>query len=60
MDLSKATGDKRYLNFLIDQLGLTDWDLDIVKGRNKLFEGHAYAFIAKALAQAECSLPKVE
>ena len=51
--LSKATGNNRYQNFLINQLDLTDWDLDIVEGRSKGFKGHAYVFMAVALAQAE-------
>ena len=53
MALSAALGDDRYENFLINQLGLADWDMDIVLGRHGTFKGHAYAFMARTLAQAE-------
>jgi uncharacterized protein len=53
MALSKATGDQRYTNFVVNELGLADWDLAIVRGRHGQFEGHAYAFMARTLAQAE-------
>jgi DUF1680 family protein len=53
MALTEATGDDRYTNFLVNQLGLADWDMDIVRGRHGQFEGHAYAFMARSLAQAE-------
>lgn len=51
--LSLATGDERYRNFCIDKLALKDWDLGIVLGRHGKIEGHAYAYMARCMAQTE-------
>ena len=51
--LSASTGIDTYKNFLIDNLGLANWDLGIVLGRHGDFKGHAYAYMARCLAQLE-------
>ena len=47
-----ATGDRRYLDILRD-VGLANWNLDIVEGREKPYYGHVYAYLARSLAQLE-------
>ncbi len=51
--LSNATGNDAYKNFLTDELDLADWNLGIVLGRHGDFKGHAYAYLARCLAQLE-------
>lgn len=51
--LGELTGDDRYLKFLNEQLGLTDWNLGIVVGRHGTVEGHAYVYMARCMAQME-------
>lgn len=51
--LSRETGNGAYKDFLIDELNLAGWDLGIVLGRHGDFEGHAYAYLARCLAQLE-------
>ena len=51
--LSEATGDNHYQNFCIEQMGLVDWDLDIVLGRHGEIEGHANAYMARCVAQMD-------
>jgi len=53
LTLYSITGDKKYLDFCISQLGLMDLDPGIVTGRRKLIEGHIYAYMAGSLAQLE-------
>ncbi len=48
-----VTGDKRYLEFEINQRNLPNWDPGIVIGRRPLVEGHTYAYLASCLAQLE-------
>ncbi len=48
-----VTGDKRYLEFEINQRNLANWDPGIVIGRRPLVEGHTYAYLASCLAQLE-------
>ncbi len=49
--LSDVTGDARYRDFCLQQRQLAQWDMPIVIGRWGRIEGHAYAYIAHALAQ---------
>ncbi len=51
--LHRATGEKRYLDFVLKERALADWDLGIVIGRRPLIEGHIYAYMARCLAQLE-------
>ncbi len=51
LTLAAATGDQRYRDFCTGQRRLRQWDLDIVRGRWGRIEGHAYAYLAHALAQ---------
>ena len=51
LTLAAASGDRRYSDFCTGQRKLREWDLDIVRGRWGRIEGHAYAYLAHALAQ---------
>lgn len=51
--IHRATGDARYLDFLLERRGLGEWDLPIVIGRRPGIEGHMYAYLARAVAQLE-------
>ena len=51
--LHRATGDRKYLDFVIQQRALNQWDLPIVIGRRPGIEGHIYAYLARCLAQLE-------
>jgi hypothetical protein len=51
--LHRATGERRYLDFVLRERRLADWDLGIVVGRRPLIEGHIYAYMARCLAQLE-------
>lgn len=51
--LHRVTGDAKYLDFVIRERGLKDWDLPIVTGRRPGIEGHIYAYLARCLAQLE-------
>lgn len=51
--LYHATSDKRYLDFCIEELDLLNWNLPIVEWRHGPVDGHAYAFLTRALAQVE-------
>ena len=51
--LHRETGDRRYLDFCVQQRALPEWDLGIVIGRRRLIEGHVYAYLARCLAQLE-------
>ena len=53
LTLHRETGDQRYLDFLIRQRALPEWNLGIVIGRRELLEGHIYAYLAPCLAQLE-------
>jgi DUF1680 family protein len=53
LTLAAATGDRRYADFCTGQRKLREWDLDIVRGRWGRIEGHAYAYLAHALAQLQ-------
>jgi DUF1680 family protein len=53
LSLSAASGDRRYGDFCTGQRKLREWDLDMVRGRWGRIEGHAYAYLAHALAQLQ-------
>jgi uncharacterized protein len=53
LTLAAATGDRRYSDFCTGQRKLREWDLQIVRGRWGLIEGHAYAYLGHALAQLQ-------
>ena len=51
--LSEQSGDPKYRQFCVRNRKLPEWNLDIVRGRWGRIEGHAYAFMAHALAQTQ-------
>jgi DUF1680 family protein len=51
--LHRVTGEARYLNFVLHQRALAEWDFPIIIGRRAGIEGHIYAFLARSLAQLE-------
>ena len=51
--LHRQTGNAAYLDFTVKTRALPEWDLPIVIGRRKGIEGHAYAYMARCLAQLE-------
>lgn len=51
--LHRATGEQRYLDYVVNAQRLIDWDLPIVEGRHGDIEGHAYAYLIRCLAQME-------
>ena len=51
--LYRATGQRRYIDFVTQTRRLPQWDLPIVIGRRRLIEGHIYAYAARSLAQLE-------
>ncbi len=53
LKLSRLTGDRKYLDFVIRQRALPAWDKGIVIGRRPLIEGHIYAYVSRCLAQLE-------
>jgi uncharacterized protein len=51
--LHHETNDKKYLDFVVQQRALPEWNLGIVMGRRSMIEGHAYAYLCRCLAQLE-------
>ncbi len=51
LNLSDRCGDARYKDFAIAREKLNTWNLPIVRGRWGKVEGHAYAYMARCLAQ---------
>ncbi len=49
--LHNATGEAKYLDFCLGQRKLAEWDGPIVEGRWGPIQGHAYAYMARCLAQ---------
>lgn len=49
--LHEATGEAKYLDFCLKQRKLTEWDGPIVEGRWGTIQGHAYAYMARCIAQ---------
>jgi DUF1680 family protein len=53
LTLSDLTGDPKYRQFCVEHCKLAEWNQPIVCGRWAGIEGHAYAFIDHAMAQAQ-------
>lgn len=53
LQLARATGEKRYMEFVTGPRALGSWNLPIVIGRRPEIEGHVYAYMARSLAQLE-------
>lgn len=53
VELHRVTGEKRYLDFVVQTRKLPAWDLPIVIGRRYGIEGHIYAYLARTLALLE-------
>ena len=51
--VGEVTGDRAYRRFVEDDLGVRDWFAPIVEGREGVVAGHAYAYLARCLAQLE-------
>jgi hypothetical protein len=51
--LHRATGDRRYLDFVLGPRQLATWDLPVVIGRRPGIDGHIYAYMARSLAQLD-------
>lgn len=53
LELYRVTGERAYLDFVVHQRTLPEWDLGIVIGRRPGIEGHVYAYMTRCLAQLE-------
>lgn len=51
--LYSATGDKRYLNFCLNERHLADNDIPLYVGRDNMVYGHTYCYINECLAQQQ-------
>ena len=51
LTLFEASGDRRYFDFAAHFRGLGTWDGSVVRGRWGTIDGHAYAYVCRALAQ---------
>jgi hypothetical protein len=51
--LARATGNRRYSEFVTGTRALGAWNLPIVIGRRPGIEGHVYHYMARTLAQLE-------
>ncbi|MCE5311139.1 MAG: glycoside hydrolase family 127 protein [Acidobacteriales bacterium] len=51
--LHAATNVRRYLDFVVKDLDVPNWKLEIVEGRRPPYYGHAYAYTTRTLAQVE-------
>jgi DUF1680 family protein len=51
--LFEETGDRRYRDFCVEELGVKTWDLPIVVGRFRPLEGHIHSYLSRAMAQVE-------
>ncbi len=51
LELYKETGEQRYLDYCTKLRKLQEWDGPIVLGRWGPIQGHAYAYIARCIAQ---------
>lgn len=47
------TGQRRFLDFCVNQKALQDWNLDIEIGRRVGLDGHVYGYLGMCLAQLE-------
>jgi DUF1680 family protein len=53
LGLSHQTGDPRYRDFVVRHQKLPEWNRPITLGRWGRIEGHAYAYLARCLAQLQ-------
>jgi DUF1680 family protein len=51
--VSRPSASQQYLDFVVKQRALPEWNLGIVQERRDLIEGHAYAYLTRCLAQLE-------
>lgn len=51
--LQAVTGDRRYGDFVRDVRGFATWNCPVVKGRDRLVKGHAYAYLGACLEQLQ-------
>jgi hypothetical protein len=51
--LFEDTGDRRYRDFCVNELGVTTWNLPIVLGRFRPLEGHIHSYVSRCMAQVE-------
>lgn len=47
------TGDRKYRDFCVNEMGVPTWNFPIVVGRYRPLEGHVYAYMSRCLAQLE-------
>jgi DUF1680 family protein len=55
LDLYEETGEKKYLDFVVNVLKLPQWKHEIVLGRWGPLQGHVYAHTSRCLAQLKLS-----
>ncbi|CAG4992418.1 hypothetical protein DYBT9275_00958 [Dyadobacter sp. CECT 9275] len=53
LTLYRLTGNRKYLDFSLQQKKLKDWNLDIEIGRRLGLNGHVYGFLGMCLSQLE-------
>jgi hypothetical protein len=53
LTLHEATGDRRYLDFIVRDLKSKEWEQAIVLGRHGMLEGHSYSYFSHCLVQLE-------
>jgi DUF1680 family protein len=53
LTLARLSNDRRYVDFVVKERALPEWDLGLVIGRRPLIEGHIYAYLCRCLAQLE-------
>ena len=51
--LFETTGDSRYRDFCIKELGVLTWDYPVVIGRYPPYGGHIYSYMSRCMAQLE-------
>jgi DUF1680 family protein len=51
--LYRESGERRYLDFCVNERALPDWQTGIVIGRREPLEGHSYSYLVRCLAQLE-------
>ncbi len=53
LTLHEATGDRRYLDFVVRDLQSKEWDPPLVLGRHGMIEGHSYSYFSHCLVQLD-------
>jgi len=53
LTLHEATGDRRYLDFIVRDLKTKEWEQPIVLGRHGMLDGHSYGYLSHGLVQLE-------